>query len=456
MLIPTTHLPVVDLDGNLIGFLSKEKMQLEMTDLSRGLADLELIPEEYLDRELPELLLSIFSRFPKIPVLAISGEKRDSWDKPRYLAEVTKFLAGKEIKKEEKMEDSYPGKESKSTISYPKNLKSPDGNRFSSGSQIPGSGGEPSELKSSSTIEWFSQLILSSFSDPLFATDLQGNSIFYNEAFEKNVLADSMFRNSLSFAERYFRDLNKDVFSAFLKANDLDLNRAQEQGQSLQTLLPKLGYLVKIVSITKSEKVVGYLYHFVKWTSEIRVPGKDGNLFPSLEEAFARKMPLDLILKEVESFYIHQSLLRNHKNVSHTADDLGVPRSTLQNRIKFLDLEKKFPEEAREPIPRKRAVDGQISEEALPKSSNDKKKKGESKKNKPGSADKLSIKSKPSKKKTNPLPSRKKLSPAKNKTSQETRSETKKPGLRSKNTQRNQILGKNQSGRGRVKKAKKK
>ena len=59
--------------------------------------------------------------------------------------------------------------------------------------------------------------------------------------------------------------MNKDLFASFLKANDLDMNANQENGKILQTILPKIGYMVRVVSLVQADKLVGYLYHFIQF-----------------------------------------------------------------------------------------------------------------------------------------------------------------------------------------------
>jgi hypothetical protein len=323
MLSPASHLPVLGEEKLLIGFLSKEKLQIEMADLSRSSMELDEIPSEFLDKDISESLLAFFSTYSKIPVLDLQGNRIDSWDKPRLLAEYTKLAGSESILKEDK-----------------------DNKERSLSAQ-------PSET-SKNPVHWFTQLILESFSDPLFATDLEGTAVFHNDRFESEILSQSFFRNSVSFAERYLRDLNKDLFAAFLKANDLDMNANQENGKVLQTILPKIGYMVRVVSLLQSDKLVGYLYHFIHLKRSILDSNSEGFQFPSIEEAFANKLPLELVLKETESFYIYQSLLRNKRNVSHAAEELGIPRSTLQNRIRFLDIENRFQNPKLDKVPRKR------------------------------------------------------------------------------------------------------
>ncbi|MCC5813274.1 MAG: transcriptional regulator, partial [Leptospira sp.] len=354
MLIQVSHLPVIGEDGILIGFLSKEKLQLEMADLSRESMDWEFIPEDFIESNLPESFLSFFNHHSTITVLNRLGQKKESWDKSRILAEYSRSISKEKQISNGQMDSSEPAN------SLDKNTKE--------------------KSPSKDPIAWFMKLILESFADPLFSTDINGNSIFFNDRFEKEILSQAFFRNSVSFAERFLRDLNKDVFASFLKANELDMNSTQNNGKVLQTMLPKLGYMVRIVTLMENDKIVGYLYHFLEMKNRIASQSDSGIVFPSLEEAFANKLPLELVLQETESFYIYQSLLRNYRNVSHAANELGIPRSTLQNRIRQLELDKKFPEEAKDPIPRKRKID---KPKPKPKSTSKPKSKTVPKKKKP-------------------------------------------------------------------------
>lgn len=339
MITQVSHLPVLGEDGKLEGFLSKEKLQIEMADFSRSSEELESIPQDYLDSDLSESVLNYFQNFSKLPVLDREGKRVEVWDKPRLLSEYSRMVARKE-------------EMSPSAVSSIQDREEVTGET----------------QNNLSPVHWYMQLILESFGDPLFSTDINGNMVFYNDRFEKDILSQGSFRNSVSFAERYLRDVNRDLFAAFIKANDLDLNANQDKGRVLQTILPNLGYLLRIVTLLQNEKIVGYLYHFQALKSRIQSQNSEGVIFPSLEEAFANQMPLEIVLNETESFYIYQSLVRNQFNVSHTADELGIPRSTLQNRMKFLDLDQKFAKDKEKTIPRKRKASHEPPSSPEPKS----------------------------------------------------------------------------------------
>lgn len=352
MLVQVSHLPIVGEEGILLGFLSKEKLQIEMADLSRESLEFEKIPDEFIEYDLPDSLLVFFHYQSKIPVISIFGKRHELWDKAKLLAEYSRSISHQENESKDRnsSEENNPFFESEK-INIPNRTKDPTSS--TPRSSITG-GEEVLTPAKKDPVSWLMKLILESFADPLLSTDINGNAVFFNDRFESEILAHNSFRNSVSFAERYFRDLNKDVFAAFLKANEMDMNLTQDNGRVLQTILSKIGYLVRIVTLSHEEKVVGYLYHFTELKAKMGNEGDSPFSFPSLDEAFANKIPLDIVLRETESFYIYQSLIRNHNNVSHTAMELEIPRSTLQNRMKQLDLEKKFSTGEKAPIPRKR------------------------------------------------------------------------------------------------------
>ncbi|NUM41799.1 MAG: transcriptional regulator, partial [Leptospiraceae bacterium] len=149
LVTPVQEIPVISTETDeLVGFLSKNKILLEMSDLSLSGKVYEKIPKHLLEKTFHENLIVFFQSNRLIPVLSETGEKVGEWDKPRFLAEFSKS-----VKKEEEKEKPIVEK---------KQLVSPD-----------------------EKIQWFTSLILENFPDPLIATDIEGNSVFYNEKFEK-------------------------------------------------------------------------------------------------------------------------------------------------------------------------------------------------------------------------------------------------------------------------------
>ncbi|MCB1176162.1 MAG: transcriptional regulator, partial [Leptospiraceae bacterium] len=164
LLTPVNYLPVIDEEKNLLGLLSKEKIQREMADLASEGEEYLQIPPHLLDKEINENVIYYFQNFRTIPVLNIYSQRVDAWEKPRFLAEVSKLLeSGKqeEIVEEEEEEKS-------------------------------------NEPQSKLLIYKFMELILRNFPDALYATDKDGNTTFYNEKFETTVLSRNIFRDSIT------------------------------------------------------------------------------------------------------------------------------------------------------------------------------------------------------------------------------------------------------------------
>jgi len=324
LLTKASHLPVVDAEGNLIGLLSKDRVLRELADLGEERTEYKTIPIALLDKELSEGLINFFRDSNKLPVLGDNGERKEFWDKPRFLAEFHKLDATQKtdpklVSLQEKKERVRDTKES---------------------------------------IHWFMEMILANFPDGLVATDVAGNVIFYNEAFEKKFLPLPFFKDSIETAEGYLKDLNRDLFGSYLRENDLEIESKGHSLHKLQTLVKDVDAFVKMITLRKEEKVAGFLYQFSPLTSNLDTISNKGTVFPDLDMALAAKFPLERVLEEMESRYIYETLKRNKNNISHAAQELEIPRTTLQNRIKFLNITERFKEEEdgkkKMVVPRKR------------------------------------------------------------------------------------------------------
>lgn len=297
LLTPVSHLPVVDENGKLIGLLSKEKIAHEMADLESEGINYDFIPEIFYDYTLNEKLLLYFNSYKTIPLLNQEAQRIASWDKSQFLTEVAK-LKKPEPQKEEPL--------------IPK-----------------------SELDSKLIIYQFMELILKSFPDPLFATDREGKTTFYNEKFETDVLSKEYFQDAIANAEKYFRELSRDLISEYIRTHEVSGEKLELP--CLQIYLPTIQMFVRLTTLKASAKVIGYMYHFLN--PHLGFPNEKGEKsFPILEELYAMNTSLQDMLKIVESAYILRAYKQNNENISHTANHLKIPRSTLQNRIKFLNI----------------------------------------------------------------------------------------------------------------------
>jgi hypothetical protein len=323
LMTPVTHFPVVGEDGAAVGLLSKEKISREMADLESIGIEYEVIPDHLLTYEITDSIVLFFQSHRTIPVLNIFGQRIDTWEKPRLLAECSDLLTKKNPPKQEQKVDSN-------------GIDTPD----SSSNKL--------------LIYKFMELILKSFPDALFSTDKDGNTTFYNEKFETYILSKHVFRDSITIAEKYFRELNRDLISEHFKSIDVDENSSNSL-PILQAFVKNINMIVKIVTLKGDDKVIGFLYHLIESESDqIEKNNLIQSDFPILEKAFQSGVPLLEILKDVESSYILKSFKLNHENISHTASSLGIPRSTLQNRIKYLDLSTKMARDPETPVPRQR------------------------------------------------------------------------------------------------------
>ena len=318
MVTPVSHLPVVDENSDIVGLVSKEKVLMEMADVSSTSEEYERIPELFLEFNITEGVIYYFQNNRTIPVINTLAQKVDTWEKPRFLAEVSKLTNKSPVLKTENKES--------------------DGEELSENKQA---------------IFQFMSLVLASFPDALFATDTEGVTTFYNEKFELDILARSIFRDSISYTEKYFRELNQDLFANYLKSHELDESR-KANVPIIQAYVKDLNLVLRIITLKNEQIITGFLYHFIEPQTRMNRMNEEGFSFPSVEEAFQMNVPLETLIEEIESHYIFQKLKKNDENISHTANELGIPRSTLQNKIKLLKINQKFKREISSPIPRKR------------------------------------------------------------------------------------------------------
>lgn len=324
---PVSHFPVLGEEGVSIGLLSRDKISREMADLDSSGIEYETIPEHLLSYEITDSIIKYFQNHRTIPVLNIYAQRVDTWEKPRFLAECSDLLNKKSSEKP--------------PIIQEKNEP------------------QSSESANKMLIYKYSELILQNFPDALFSTDKDGNTTFYNEKFEKHVLAKHIFRDSITLAEKYFKELNRDLISEYLKSVELE-ESSNTQFPVLQAYVKNIDFTVRIVTLKGDDKVLGFLYHLSESTKSDIVPDEiisKSSDFISIEEAFEEGYSLNQLLKEVEAGYILKSFKKNHENISHTANALGIPRSTLQNRIKYLELSDKLGRDPESPIPRLKKVD---------------------------------------------------------------------------------------------------
>lgn len=296
-------------DGELAGFLARELVDREMSDLERSRAEHERIPDRLLFRgELPEEKLLVLMKAAPVLVTDRSGSKRTTWTGPELLHAVN------QRKKSAMMEaPTKPAAES-----------------------APPQTGRDDEL-------WLTRLVLAAVPHALFAAGLDGKTLFYNGAFERFMNRTQAFKNSLRLVESYFLELNRDLLTRTYLAVAVP---PPKDGPIARTFIPELDAAVEVSSLHGDNgQVAGYLYLIRESGS-----GFEADFLPLIEKGIG----LEEILEKVEGAIILKVLGQHSENVSHAAKALGIKRSTLQNRIKKLSLHRKVDH----PIPRRRAESG--------------------------------------------------------------------------------------------------
>lgn len=314
---PVSHFPIVGEDGIAIGLLSKDKISREMADLDSSGIEYETIPEHLMTYEITDSVVKYFQVHRTIPVIDIYGQRIDAWEKSKFLGECSDLLT-KRIQQKSAVADQKPE--------------------------------PPSDSSNKLLIYKFMELILQNFPDALFSTDKEGNTTFYNEKFETEVLSKSIFRDSITIAEKYFRELNRDLISEYFKTIEVEDSNVVPV-PVLQAYVQNIGLTVKVVTLKNDGKVLGFLYHLIQENVKSNTPIEEDD-FPSIADAFKEHVNLNELMRDVESSYILKTFKKNHENISHTANALGIPRSTLQNRIKYLNIGEQMNRDPQIPIPR--------------------------------------------------------------------------------------------------------
>lgn len=279
-----------------------------MSDLSRAEKEIDWIPESlYLFEKFPEEIYTHFVGVPSIPVLNLSASEEKSWSEEDLLFALAHYQS--------------------------ENRKSENRAQMAAKSEQP-SGIE----KDKDSTEWLSRLVLSAMPYPLFAADLKGHTLFYNELFEKKLLDGESFNRSIATAESYLREILTDFLARAAASG--------EPTESISVLLDRPPFYLRIQAIENQGKIIGYLYLFREVDS----------IFAEISSAITERRSLNELLERFEAGIIGRVLKENGFNVSHSAKALGLRRSTLQNRIRILEIDKRFSIKPEGPIRRTRKI----------------------------------------------------------------------------------------------------
>lgn len=309
------YLPVAEeQNGSLVpeGFLSRRLVDFEMSDMERSVQNYDRIPGHLFvpPGELDQVLEGLKTA-SRIPVLNAQADQIANWDKSDLYRAVA---------------DLRPGDQSFEKPAGEKPAKNPDlPNR--SEDQTERQDRQSREGKDDSGGDWLSRLILSTIPDPLFATDLTGSTLFYNEAFTRTILEKPELKRSIRFAEQYFFEWSGRILASVVASSK---NRS-ELFDAHRIYLPELQTSMEIAPLVLDAKSIGTLFVFRS--------GSSGRLNMELEALLWGGNGLTEILEDAESSIIQKTLEMNSMNISHCASALKMRRSTLQNRIKKLGLE---------------------------------------------------------------------------------------------------------------------
>ena len=69
MVIPVSHLPVVDENSDIVGLISKEKVLMEMADVASTTEEYDKIPEQFLEFNITEGVIYYFQNNRTILVI---------------------------------------------------------------------------------------------------------------------------------------------------------------------------------------------------------------------------------------------------------------------------------------------------------------------------------------------------------------------------------------------------
>ncbi len=308
---PISYIPIVDEnavgDTYLVGFLSRKKVLHYSSDKERLNKKFERIPDILISREIyPEHIWEFFEKSP-IPVYNIFAKFIDMWQKNEINYNLKHFiytLQNNIVRDEDKTKENH--------IDYEK-------------------------IK-------LLEMILTSLPFPIFALDPNGNGIFYNEHFLKDIVDKGPFKKTLALAEAYFKEIVRKII-------------AESILQNLNTELMVWDWeeykkKVYITNLIENNQVYAYLFTFLPMVE--KKPSKNdieknhdyetkpSNLMELIEEELNKNKNYDEIIDNIESQIIKDYLIKFNYNITNTASALKIKRTTLQNKIKRLNLQREI------------------------------------------------------------------------------------------------------------------
>lgn len=298
--------PVVELsqdkkpvEWKILGWITRDLLDPWMSDLSRSQQEYTKIPIELMSSSIPRILRENLGQIEQIPVLDIQGVQVANYSREDVL-----YLLRTTIEQEPKTRT---------------------GNRTENDIPITPEAGDLAPNNSPDQKARMSSLILGSVPVPMYAADLEGNTLFYNREFEKNILSLKKLSDSIRVAERYFRELSIQILTNTYASTDKEAFRLFDVSLDCE---------IQMCNLVQEGRITGYLFILEK-------PGKS-DLTHVWRKRLQENGDLESLMDDIESRLIYESLNDNKNNISHTAKSLGLKRSTLQTKIKRLNIDKRF------------------------------------------------------------------------------------------------------------------
>jgi len=278
----------------IVTCLSLDRIRIEMADLDRATAEYTELPPHLFDSLVSDSFIKSFARSPSVPVLNLKGEKIGIWNEAEILRALATLKEREKtlVKEEEKSETAHDRSD-----------------------------------------YWLAKLLLSGIPYPMFARSRNGEALFYNTYFEKEILSLIFFKNSIKTFEAFLSHLLKDIQARAALRGPLP--------NILKTDIKQLNKTVRIINLEHEGSLIGYLFIF---ETEEQSSGDIANLIES-------GISLDDAIEKIEKGIIARALKENGNNISHTALALNIKRTTLQNKMKRYKMKL----EIKEPVKRKKS-----------------------------------------------------------------------------------------------------
>jgi transcriptional regulator with PAS, ATPase and Fis domain len=265
-------IPVVSKRGILIGILKKEDVVAELSDIDR-VAKMKV--DEFVTRlaaKLPLDELLPYGQIKEFIVINIFGEEQGRWSRLQlFTASETPERAAAAAER------------------------------------------EAGQQKEEQVLEWMIYLILEHIPRPLYAVNMHGNTIFYNNHFE----------------DLYRKNFKKDVDVAFveqsLKDGDKNELLSGKKSDELVFFNRDLKIHYEKIPLMSKRKKVGFLLF-----CSMETDGKGGSLIPGVD---IRSKSLDDILGAMERLVL-VDLLKDKKDLAAAAKSLKISQKSLIHKLK--------------------------------------------------------------------------------------------------------------------------